>query len=400
MTTKTPAAGSRFDQQQDLQAIDALRGYAVLLVICMHVFIHVPTLAWPVKRLLLLGHAGVQLFFLVSAVTLLMSWSRDTGHAFGARARQFFVNRWFRIAPLYFLAIAFYWLFEQRTLDEFNLPRLVGTLLFYNAWSPYLLPTVGGWMPAPGGWSISVEFMFYLVFPLLAMLVTSMRRALLFVLLAYALMLAASVFGQGLYPEVEAEARNRFLFFWPPNQLVVFAIGFLLYRAVKSATVQAWGRRSRLDAGGATALLVAALLAVQFYPGKGWELVAFLLPQHLLLSLLFAGWALFMLLKPRAAVAPGTVVEIGKMSFSIYLINFAALASVETLLSMVWPFGVTGVLSIVYAGILFGLATFASYRVARFTYRYVERPCVRFGKALHGGGRPAWSAGASDTGAK
>lgn len=382
--------GSRFDHQEDLRAIDALRGYAVLLVICTHVLIHAHTLVWPVKRLLLLGHTGVQLFFLMSAVTLLMSWSRDEGKAFGARARRFFIHRWFRIAPLYFLAIAFYWLFDQRALDEFNLERLVATLLFYNAWSPYLLPTVGGWIPVPGGWSISVEFMFYLVFPLLSMLVTTVRRAALFVALAYALMLAASMFGRTLYPQLGVEARDHFLFFWPPNQLVVFAIGFLLYLAVKSAAVQARVRRSHLDAGGATAIVVMALLVIQFYPGKNGAPITFLLPQHLLTTLLFAFWALFMLLKPTTLAAPGIVVDIGKTSFSIYLIHFASLACVDALLRKVWPFGMTGVLSIVYTGILFVSATFVAYQVARLTYRFVERPCIRFGKSLHARGRLFW----------
>ena len=65
-----------FDQQDQLQAIDALRGYAILLVISVHSVGYVRELVWPVLRIFGLGFYGVQLFFIASAVTLLMSWNR------------------------------------------------------------------------------------------------------------------------------------------------------------------------------------------------------------------------------------------------------------------------------------------------------------------------------------
>lgn len=380
-------AASRFDQQQNSRAIDALRGYAILLVIGMHVLGHVPALVWPAKRLLILGANGVQLFFIASAVTLLMSWSREQPLPLGPRIGRFLIHRFFRIAPLYFLAIVFYWFFENTPATEFSLEKLLATLLFYNAWSPYLIPTVGGWKTVPGGWSISVEFMFYLGFPLLALTVTTVRRAVLFVIFAYVVLLGASVYGQHLYPEISSEAREHFLFFWPPNQLIIFAIGFLLYRAIKSGTVQAWVQRSRLNASSAMAILGTALLLVQFYPGKDFPLLAILLPQHVLLSVVFAGWALYMILKPTALAAPGIVVNVGKMSFSIYLIHFAALALMNALLARIWPFGTADAASIPYAAILLAVAAVASYQVARLAYRFIEMPFIRYGKSLHVGGQ-------------
>jgi peptidoglycan/LPS O-acetylase OafA/YrhL len=384
MTSLT--AASRFDQQHNSQAIDALRGYAILLVICMHVLGHVPALVWPAKRLLLLGANGVQLFFIASAVTLLMSWNRESGYSLPSRTRRFFINRLFRIAPLYFLAMVFYWFSRTMALEDFSIERLCATLLFYNAWTPNLLPTVGGWNPVPGGWGISVEFMFYLVFPLLAIVVTTIRRAVLFIIAAYAVMLGAAYYGQFLYPEISQTARKHFLFYWPPNQLIIFAIGFLLYQTIKSGAIQAWAQRSRLNANSATAIFVTALLLVQFYPGKALPLLAVLVPQHLLLSVLFASWALLMILKPTALAAPGIIVNVGKMSFSMYLIHFAILGLMDALMAKLWPFGVTGATSIAYAGILLTAAALASYQVARLTYRFIEKPMIGYGKSLHADG--------------
>lgn len=382
----TSSANRQFDQQQNSRSIDALRGYAILFVIAMHVIGHVPNLVWPAKRLLLLGATGVQLFFIASAVTLLMSWHREQALPLGPRVGRFLLNRFFRIAPLYFLAIPFYWFFENHALADFSLGKLLSTILFYNAWTPYLIPTVGGWKTVPGGWSISVEFMFYLAFPLLALLVTTVRRAALFVTVSYFLMVGASIYGQHLYPEISKAARENFLFFWPPNQLIVFAIGFLLYRCVKSDKVQNWVQHSRLNANSVTAMFVGAILAAQFHPGDSMPLLSLLLPQHLLLSILFAAWSLFMLLKPTALAAPGMIVNVGRMSFSIYLIHFAGLVVMESLLASLWPFGTAGMASIAYAGLLMAAATFASYQLARLTYRFVEKPMIRYGKSIYAGG--------------
>lgn len=374
---------SKFDQQQHSRPIDALRGYAILLVIGLHVIGHVSALVWPAKRLLLLGFSGVQLFFIASSVTLLMSWNRSENQLLGPRIRQFFTHRFFRIAPLYFLAIVFYWFFEGMAPSDFSTERLVATMLFVNAWTPDLLPTTGGWKPVPGGWSISVEFMFYFMFPLLALAVTTMRRAVGFAVVAYIIMLVAAAAGPSMYRIIDANAREYFLFFWPPNQLVIFAIGFLLYRCIKSVAIRQRVERSRMNATGATVLMVGALLLVQFYDAALFPRLAFLFPQHLLIALIFACWGLVMILKPTAVAASNTVVSIGKMSFSIYLIHFAVLSVTGTLLARAWPFSGAGLASIFYAGILLVMASAVSYYLARITYRYVEAPFMRYGKSLH-----------------
>lgn len=380
---KSLNAASHFDRQQNSKAIDALRGYAILLVMGMHVPGHVPTLVWPAKRLLGLGYTGVQLFFIASAVTLMMSWNREQSHTFVTKVKRFFTNRFFRIAPLYYLSIVFYWVFNGMTLADFSSERLFATALFINAWTPDLLPTTDGWMPVPGGWSISVEFMFYLLFPLLALAITTVRRAIFFAVATYVIMLLASNYGPLLYPEISSAAREHFLFFWPPNQLVIFAIGFLLYQCIKSPLICAWVLRSKLHAGSASIMLVGTLLIIQFYDVAFWPSFAFLIPVHFLLAIVYAVWALFMILKPSALAASNIVVSIGKMSFSIYLIHFAVLSAIDSLLTRIWPLGITGVDSLIYAGTLLALSIFVSYFFARVTHRLIEVPFIRYGKSCN-----------------
>jgi peptidoglycan/LPS O-acetylase OafA/YrhL len=54
--------------------IDALRGYAILMVIAVHASQSFPDLPNSLAKILSQGARGVQLFFVTSALTLSMSW--------------------------------------------------------------------------------------------------------------------------------------------------------------------------------------------------------------------------------------------------------------------------------------------------------------------------------------
>jgi len=371
-----------FDQQDHLQVVDALRGYAILLVICVHSLGHARDLVWPAKRLLTLGFYGVQLFFLASALTLLMSWSRSND-TFGRRSGKFLIRRFFRIAPLYYLAIVFYWFAYQSKPTDFSFDLLISTLFFYNAWSPYLTPTVNAWTPVPGGWSISVEFCFYFAFPFLAMAVTNLRRAIVFFLVALAIMVAAAVGGMHLYPELTSEERSNFLYYWPPNQLIIFSLGFLLYHCVKSDSIKQWLSTSRITADGASIVLGLALLALSFYgPRKFFDWSQLLPPTHLIISLLFLAWAIVLVIKPWGFAINPAIVGLGKVSFSAYILHFSVLKYVGILLNRIWPFTTVGAASIAYVLTLLATSIVITRYVSAVSYRYIERPFVDFGKSI------------------
>ena len=371
-----------FDQQDHLEVVDALRGYAILLVICVHSLGHARDLVWPAKRLLTLGFYGVQLFFMASALTLLMSWSRSND-PFGKRSGKFLIRRFFRIAPLYYLAIVFYWFAYQAKPEDFSFDLLISTLFFYNAWSPYLTPTVDAWTPVPGGWSISVEFCFYFAFPFLAMVVTNIRRAVIFFLIALVIMIAAAIGGMHLYPELTFEERSNFLYYWPPNQLIIFSLGFLLYHCIKSDSVRRWVIASRITANGASIALGLALVALSFYGPKkffNWSLL--LPPTHLVISLLFLAWAIVLVIKPRGFAINPAITGLGKVSFSAYILHFSVLKYAGILLSQVWPFATVGAASIPYALTLLAASIVVTRYVSALSYRYIEQPFVVLGKSI------------------
>ena len=367
---------------EHLGAIDALRGYAILMVIGVHTLPFVPALAWPAKRLLLLGVYGVQLFFLASAVTLMMSWSRSK-QALPARCRTFYLHRVLRIAPLYFLAIAFYWLVNRRSAADFSASVLSATLLFYNAWSPYFIRTVPGWTPVPGGWSIGVEFCFYFIFPVLAMSLTTLRRSACFVLLALLVLVAGAQLGAGLYPELSAEQRANFLYFWPPNHLIVFALGCLLYHLLHLPSLRALVATRRIGSNGASVALLLALWALSLYGmRKQFDWAHGLPPTHVLITLCFMPWALVLILKGGRVLVNRAIVAFGKVSFSIYILHFAVLELADAILRRSWSLPATGIWSLAYEFGLLVLTCAISFALAKLTYRYIEKPGIDLSRSL------------------
>src|SRR6478609_2922831 len=84
-----------------LDYIDALRGVAILAVVITHTAQSFAP-AIPYARA---GQYGVQLFFVASSFTLLLSAQRHP-LSYG----PFLVRRFFRIAPAYYVALCGYWI--------------------------------------------------------------------------------------------------------------------------------------------------------------------------------------------------------------------------------------------------------------------------------------------------
>ena len=146
--------------------LDILRAFAILLVIAVHSMQAFPTAIAAINQVGYLGRFGVQLFFLVSAFTMCLMWDARVNER--DRFYKFYMRRFLRIAPLYLMFIPIY-IFLFGTGATYWLPNgieakhiITNLTLTHSFWPD----TIGGIVH--GGWSISVEAMFYLLFPLLA----------------------------------------------------------------------------------------------------------------------------------------------------------------------------------------------------------------------------------------
>lgn len=173
------------DSTKRLDGVDLLRGLATLFVLLNHVnmqllFAHVPyTRGLPrqlVASLVWNGQYGVQMFFAISGFLITSTTLRRWGTLHAMRARVFYGLRFARIAPLLILILAVLSALHLRHVSHFVVSAKVGGLsaaLFAAlTFRINVLEASRGYLPGSWDilWSLSVEEMFYLFFPLVCKL--------------------------------------------------------------------------------------------------------------------------------------------------------------------------------------------------------------------------------------
>jgi len=185
-----------------VDGIDLLRGAAIFFVLMNHVnmqmlFAKVPYLmGLPLQLVYTLvwnGQLGVQMFFAVSGYLITSTSIRRWGTPGGMVAREFYWLRFARIAPLMILLLVVLSGLSLAGVNKFvvgpdtgGLGRaLVAALTFHVNY----LEATRGYLPGSWDilWSLSVEEMFYLFFPLVA---RGLRKRWLLVGLLVVLMVA------------------------------------------------------------------------------------------------------------------------------------------------------------------------------------------------------------------
>ncbi|WP_255203802.1 acyltransferase [Myxococcus sp. AM011] len=144
-----------------MDGLDVLRAFAILGVLVFHAPSSVlDAVPLPVRFAFAHGWMGVDLFFVLSGYLVGRQVFAEDGEApLGSRLRAFWLKRWMRTLPLYFVVLAFYAL----------KPWTVGTPFVGGGWH-YALFLQNFTMPRDfvQSWSLCVEEHFYVVLPLLA----------------------------------------------------------------------------------------------------------------------------------------------------------------------------------------------------------------------------------------
>jgi peptidoglycan/LPS O-acetylase OafA/YrhL len=83
--------------------IDTLRGLAILSVVMVHSSQNFPPRSEVLIQIAAQGSRGVQLFFIASALTLFLSMDARSGDQEPRSLESFFIRRFFRIAPAFYL---------------------------------------------------------------------------------------------------------------------------------------------------------------------------------------------------------------------------------------------------------------------------------------------------------
>jgi peptidoglycan/LPS O-acetylase OafA/YrhL len=361
--------------------IDALRGLAFLGVLLHHAAPRVPGLDAKVAKVAYQGHEGVELFFVLSALTLCLSF--DARRRFERHAvLNFFVRRFFRIAPLFYCGAMFYFWFD-RAFEvsqaeggaRVSLGCVVATLTFTNGWSVSWINRL-----VPGGWSIAVEMNFYLLFPLLFIRLRNLGGsaiAAFVALLGGALASGVArrllaILGWGSATDLE-----RFTWYWLPTQFPIFLLGFVLFFLVRPVL-----RDTPIIPSTArvTALFLLALCAYLGLALSFSDTALYL--GHVLFGVLFVllGWSLA--LSPNRAIVNPVMCYLGRVSFSSYLAHFAVLDLVATYFQRLTPIAGGTMPALAHFAGLFSATLAGTVLVSTLTHRLIEMPGQAIGRRV------------------
>jgi len=354
-----------------VETLDILRGLMALAVAIYHLSNW--TALFPAGSLwnnvlAVTGNYGVEGFFIISGFCFFYIY-RDTQWGWGA-LRAFHIKRFFRIAPLYYLAVALNLALRQTAGPDPTTRMLAENFtLTFGLFHPNHALVLGGW-------SIGIEYVFYFAFPLLAW---GTRRKEFLYLGAAALIALAVPWSFGKVQAATFVGNAKFhTYVQIPNHAFLFFLGGIAAH-LRSLTLR------RLPG---YAFLILGLLVV----GLGWWLTprfydhfivmegflrARLTGLSVLVVVLFAFYDLNKGDRLRVRWCKGLFLHLGDWSYSVYLMHPFAILALERLLPASvaphWKF-------------LGGLGL--TLALAALTHRWVEKPAMALGRTLANGPKP------------
>jgi peptidoglycan/LPS O-acetylase OafA/YrhL len=163
------------------------------------------------------GSNGVTVFFAISGFLITFTSLRRFGSLARMRAAAFYRIRFARIAPLLLLLLAVLSLLHLIHADGFRIKPSCGTLpealfaalTFRINW----FEAVHGFLPANWDvmWSLSVEEMFYLFFPLVCLALLRMRRGMLLFIPVLLIFVGMGPFARTVWTSNEIWRENSYL---------------------------------------------------------------------------------------------------------------------------------------------------------------------------------------------
>jgi peptidoglycan/LPS O-acetylase OafA/YrhL len=350
-----------------LDFVDSLRGLAALYIVAFHMAplpdFHPAVPRWA-QAVVLNGGTAVTLFFVVSAFSLCHTMKAHGGQP--GEVRDFYIRRLFRIAPLFYAMLVFY---------------MVRDVLYFGWWHSLWecaknVLFVFNFFPGSetgivwASWTIGVEMIFYVAFPLLFARFRSFPSLMA---LAFAALLGAVIFHEFVLhlpvPEAVQTSFYQFSFF---RHFPVFILGMLFWLIFDRFIADREYSRSV----GATLILgslwayhalLHGALNVGFPDDYYWQAIIY--------SVLLLGLAIF----PTPVFVNRLSRFAGKISYSIYLLHPSTILFLSPVYRRIYGLGLPVSASFLLCfGVTLGILLPASV----LTYRWVEAPGMKLGKWL------------------
>ncbi|HTL47106.1 MAG TPA: acyltransferase [Verrucomicrobiae bacterium] len=360
--------------------IDALRGIAMLCVVLSHaagaVLAYTSFGAAEFTILRNLGAMGFRLFFVISSFCIFYTLERHTREE-RRPVRNFFIRRFFRIAPVFWFGIVLYtgifgWTGPRWGPEHPELWHYPLFVFFLCLLHPQTHTTV-----VPGGWSVSAEMLFYTTLPFLFKFIRNLATAACFCVFCVFMLTWATWM---LRPYVEQVVfaglpQDAFAFYWDRFPLILlggFSFGILLFYLQRSEKLMKLVTRPEVSlAMTIVSSVCIGLLAVS----NLW----FLIRPHFY-CLCFTVLALALSTHPWRFFVNGFTVFLGRISYSTYLLHFLVL---RALVEWVPPHAPEIVMNPPSAFfVLLAGGTLLTMPLAWLSFILIEQPAIRLGNRI------------------
>lgn len=339
---------------------DILRGFAAISVIIVHIIAHSGIDFGP-----LITHIGskftasVTLFFTISAFSIAYTYNDEFINK--SDFKDFFIKRFFRLAPLFFMAMLTECIIVYFAYD--HLPSMFDVFMsvtFLFNLAPKMQDGIV-W----GGWSIGIEWVFYLLYPVIFVMCN--HKKLIAVIWALSIYVSTNI---GKIPGATGvEIYMNIL-----NHMVFFIAGIAVYlwlQELKKLKEMLGGKAS--IASGAVLLGLFAFLIYYF------SLDGYPISIYVCYSLVWIGMISASIIGTPSIINNTFTRFLGKASYSIYLMHGIILYLMESSGFYKWINGME--LSQVSKFILAAaIAVSISIFVSNITYHIVELPGMKLGR--------------------
>lgn len=349
---------------QHFAYIDSLRGIAVLMVLAVHsaqIVFHPGLYATFFSK----GAYGVQLFFVVSSLTLFLSYEQRKVIDNKNTALYFFIRRFFRIAPTFYLATILYIVafFVKNSIllgssGSLHFLDMLPFILFLGAVFPasmFILPF--------GAWTVHVEMFFYFFIPYLFRKISTLKRSVMFFLVTFLMYTLLNFF---FIKNMNSSQALYFLFL---EQVPVFSVGIILFHIFKKSIC--FKKNMHL------AFIVLFLYLCSIFLITN---IFSFISEPILISIFFGGLT-FLMSGVKVPILQNKVTSFfGKVSYSLYLWHFIIILFFWYLYKATSNFW--DINSWIAFGVIYSSTAICGGLFSWVSYTYIEKPGINMGKRL------------------
>lgn len=353
-----------------LPGLHGLRGIAALAVVLYHLHcqigITVPEYASFIYKDF--GY-GVHLFFVLSAISLMYSTEYTMNRK--TWVGEYFVKRFFRIVPLFYLMV----------LHELMRQMFTSGVIITDTNTIFLnLTFIFSFVPTSGivwaGWAVGVEMLFYCLLPVFLQFPKSLKFNFIVLIAAIVMSIVARSALHEFYAENMGQSKWDWSYFSFISNFCFFVIGIFAFRL---------GNRLEKESFLVTTVVptIAVVgLAVMFFTEFDKPLKNTGRVDLVIFGLLFGLLCLWQRARPVKLIANRVFEFLGERSYSVYLLHPVVLFYMKTELVML----ADGLRPAIGDSVYFVCALVVLMVVipcAELTYRFIEIPGIRFGKKLN-----------------